>query len=372
MKILMVVWNFYPNTAYTNHTKATVRGMRECGCEVDVLSIKPLLKEDSDCISGQKVTSKAIIPTAMGMLYDYLLLKKSIKDYNAVYCTVSDIRVINTAMHEAHKYGLPIVHERTEMPDIFYNDTPKSRRALKEYLNQVSAFDKIFAISSPIRDYFIENGVPAEKIHIDPMIVDPHRFDGIHKQKQSYRYVAYCGNLSNSKDGVADLIEAYGMSKAKNTHKLMLIGTKPTGDEKKIYDCLIEKYDLEDEIIFRGQVNRDEMPQILTDADVLLLSRPDNRQALGGFPTKLGEYLSTGNPVLVTHVGDIDKYIVDSENGYLAKPNDPKDFSEKLDYIICNYDKALKVGERGKELAYDAFNYRLQTKKVVNIIDTLL
>lgn len=29
MKILVVVWNFYPNTAYTNHTKSTVRGFRE-------------------------------------------------------------------------------------------------------------------------------------------------------------------------------------------------------------------------------------------------------------------------------------------------------------------------------------------------------
>lgn len=372
MKILMVVWNFYPNTAYTNHTKATVRGMRECGCGVDVLSIKPLLREDSDCINGQKVTSKSMISTTLGMLSDYLLLKKSIKNYDVVYCTVSDNRIINTAMYEAQRHGLPIVHERTEMPDIFYDDTPKSQRALKSYLNKVSAFDKIFTISNPIRDYFIENGVPAEKIHIYPMIVDPNRFDGIHKQKKAYRYVAYCGNLSNSKDGVADLIEAYGRSKSKNTYKLMLIGTKPSGDEKNLYDGLIMKYGLEDKIVFRGQVSRDEMPQILTDADVLLLCRPDNRQALGGFPTKLGEYLSTGNPVLVTRVGDIDKYIVDSENGYLAKPNDPKDFSEKLDYIISNYDKALTVGERGKELAYDAFNYRVQTQKVVNIIDTLL
>ena len=42
MKILVVVWNFYPNTAYTNHTKATVRGFRELGAERDVYSINSL------------------------------------------------------------------------------------------------------------------------------------------------------------------------------------------------------------------------------------------------------------------------------------------------------------------------------------------
>ena len=372
MKILMVVWNFYPNTAYTNHTKATVRGMRECGCGVDVLSIKPLTQDDEDCIKEQKKTATSVIPTALGMIKDFCLLKKKVKEYDVVYCATSDIRVINLVMKEAHKYRLPVIHERTEMPDFYYESISKSQHELNIYLKKVSNFDKIFTISNPIRDYFIGNGVPAEKIHIYPMIVDPHRFDGIHKQNQSYRYVAYCGNLSNSKDGVADLIEAYGRSKTRNTHKLMLIGTKPSGDETNLYNGLIMKYGLEDKIVFRGQVSRDEMPQILTDADVLLLCRPDNRQALGGFPTKLGEYLSTGNPVLVTRVGDIDKYINDAENGYLAKPNDPQDFSEKLDYIICNYDKALKVGERGKELAYEAFNYRVQTQKVVNIINTLL
>lgn len=51
MNILFVVWNFYPNTAYTNHTKATVRGMCESGCVVDVLSIKPLVTKENMCIS---------------------------------------------------------------------------------------------------------------------------------------------------------------------------------------------------------------------------------------------------------------------------------------------------------------------------------
>ena len=54
MKILVVVWNFYPNTAYTNHTKSTVRGFRELGAECDVYTIKPLtvaefVFEDSLC-----------------------------------------------------------------------------------------------------------------------------------------------------------------------------------------------------------------------------------------------------------------------------------------------------------------------------------
>lgn len=372
MNILFIVWNFYPNTAYTNHTKATVRGMHESGCQVDVLSLKPTLCVEQSCIVGQSVVAGGWGRTAVGTLKDFGLLMKSIKVYDLIYCACSNMCVIRLAMWLARKHHIPIVHERTEFPDIFYSNSSTSQKALKRYLQSVALFDRIFVISHPIKDYFIDNGVPVEKLHIYPMIVDPHRFDGLTKQNVGYRYMAYCGNLSNSKDGVADLIEAYGRSKSKDKYRLMLIGAKPSSKEMKNYDEIISRYKIVENVIFRGQVNREEMPQLLTDAEVLLLCRPDNRQALGGFPTKLGEYLSTGNPVLVTKVGDIDKYIVDGKNGYLASPGSVKEFSEKMDYIVDHYEEAVIVGKQGRELALNEFNYSVQTRSVVNVLKSLV
>ena len=49
---------------------------------------------------------------------------------------------------------------------------------------------------------------------------------------------------------------------------------------------------------------------------MLVLARPDNIQAKGGFPTKLGEYLATGNPVVVTKVGEIPNYLIDGVNAF--------------------------------------------------------
>lgn len=372
MNILFIVWNFYPNTAYANHTKATVKGMYECGCRVDVLSLKPITSFEQTCIAGQSIVTRGVIRTALGTFKDFLLLAKSIKYYDLVYCACSDMRVISLALRYARKHHIPIVHERTEFPDIFYCNTTKSQKALKKYLQSVGQFDMVFVISHPIKNYFIENGVPPEKLHIYPMIVDPHRFDGLIKRDIGFRYMAYCGNLSNSKDGVADLLEAYGRSNAKNKYRLMLIGATPDSREMSVYQEIIVRYDLAKNVIFRGQVQRDEMPRLLMDAEVLLLSRPNNRQALGGFPTKLGEYLSTGNPVLVTRVGDIDKYIVDGKNGYLALPESVEEFAEKMDYIVGHYEEAKKVGLQGKELALNEFNYFVQTSIIVKILNTLV
>lgn len=372
MRILYVVSTFYPNTAYTNRNKAAVRGFLENGSQCDVLSIRPLVTKESMCVNRIVVPRSSRLKTTFYTILNMMKARRAIKDYDVVYCATYTLPIVKMIIRCAQKYKKVAIHERTEMPDIILEITGEKQSSFEAYLSESKRFNHLFVISTPIQDYFIKHGVSEEKIDIFPMIVDPHRFDGLTKQNVGYKYIAYGGNMNNSKDGIAELIESFARSKTRKTHKLMLIGNKPTGTQKEIYDSILARYEVKDEVVFRGQVDRDEMPQLLIDADLLVLCRPNNRQALGGFPTKLGEYLSTGNPVLVTRVGDIDKYIVDGVNGYLAKPDDIEDFSQRMDAIIESYPEAQVVGQKGKELALDAFNYKVQTKKVLDIIESEL
>jgi len=63
-----------------------------------------------------------------------------------------------------------------------------------------------------------------------------------------------------------------------------------------------------------------------------------------GFPTKLGEYLASGNPTLVIGVGEIQDYLTDNLDCYIAVPGDILSLKNKLLEIIKNYPKAKKVG----------------------------
>ena len=110
------------------------------------------------------------------------------------------------------------------------------------------------------------------------------------------------------------------------------------------------------------------MPQYLKNAEVLVLSRPDNIQAAYGFPTKLGEYLMTGNPVVVTRVGELDNFLEDGKSCLFAKPGDAQHFAKKLKWTLENPAEAKEIGAKGKQVAEVSFNYKIEGKKIAEVI----
>ena len=200
------------------------------------------------------------------------------------------------------------------------------------------------------------------------MIVDTSRFLGIEKQS-SEKYIAYCGTASNNKDGVDELIRAFAILVSKHPdYKLYIIGNTPSKDQRFGNLELVKSLGIEKNVVFTGIVSRDEIPQLLKNAEILALDRPDNLQAKYGFPTKLGEYLLTGNPVVVTNVGDIPLFLKNGISAFIADPQNAQSFADKLCWVIEHPKEAKVVGENGKRIAEMSFSYLTETKKLVNII----
>ncbi len=131
---------------------------------------------------------------------------------------------------------------------------------------------------------------------------------------------------------------------------------------------LIENLGVKNSVIFTGIVSAAEIPQILKNATVLALDRPDSLQAQCGFPTKLGEYLLTENPVVVTKVGDIPLFLKDGETALLAEERNPHEFSSKLLWALEHPAEAIEIGKAGAQVAMREFNYLNETKKIIKAI----
>lgn len=202
--------------------------------------------------------------------------------------------------------------------------------------------------------------------------MDTHRFNINPPSPVSYDYICYCGSLTLEKDGVNILIESFWrIASHYQALKLLLIGKGDTVEEEEAVKDLVRKLGAENRVVFTGQMSRTEVPEYLCNARILALARPNSKIADAGFPSKLTEYLSTGRPVVVTKVGEIPVYLKDNETAFLCEPDSVDAFAERLDYVLKNYEHALAIGIKGRELTSTVFNYSYQTRRISEFISSL-
>ena len=125
--------------------------------------------------------------------------------------------------------------------------------------------------------------------------------------------------------------------------------------DKTLQENLIETLSLQNNVKYVGILTRTEIPTFLAGAKILVLARPQSKQAEGGFPTKLGEYLASGVPVCCTKVGEIPLYLNDKESVFFVEPGSPVSFMETMKYIIENPIEASEVGADGRLIAENTF-----------------
>jgi len=201
------------------------------------------------------------------------------------------------------------------------------------------------------------------------MVVDPLRFECITKTiKNAEKIITYCGGLDGDKDGVPILIKSFSLIADEfPLFKLQLVGSLHNESTRLNLRSLVQKLNINDKVIFTGRIRRDNIPEYLCNSDFLVLARPNNKQAEGGFPTKLGEYLATGKPVVVTNVGEISNFLIDQKNAFVAEPDSAEKFANKLREALLNKNSS-QIGLEGKKLVHNEFHYLTQAKELEKFI----
>ena len=363
--------SYQPSTAGTNHLLAYMKGLGELGVHCRVYYLYPDKKESRIGSLGniehiflwerQKLFKDKYLCSLMSL---FLFRREMMKE--------RPIYVVGTSMFLPFicKRGFRVYHERTEHPEVSGTISGFVGKFLfNKYLKAIKKIDGLFVISNNLRQCFIDDyGVDSNKVHVVNMVVDAERFKGLKKQK-SERYIAYCGTASNNKDGVDQLIRSFALtSKVHQDVKLMIIGKTPDSGQEFENKNLVKELGIEGKVVFTGIIPAEHMPQVLMNAEVLALDRPDNLQAKHGFPTKLGEYLLTGNPVVVTTVGDIPGFLKDGESAVFSKPDDPESFSSRLNWVLSHKEEGREIGKRGQEVAMKEFNYFIESQKLAKVI----
>lgn len=373
-----IIYSSYsPNTAATNRMLSFIRAYDELSIKGTVVFVSP--NQGYDRIDKQyKNLSIRYLWKRFPLSQRRTLISRA---YERIYRDIAYHRFIhslkkgdNVLLYDPHKAlkdlvkkkGIKVYHERTENPMVVPISEVKEQQL---YLEACKKVNGLFVISTALKRFFINIGVDERKIKIVNMTVDQSRFTNLKKQSNKEKYIVYCGNGTNNKDGMDELIKAFAITH--QTHpevKLYIVGPMPDKQDEAGNLKLIDDLGIKDNVVFKGIQPANAIPQILKDATICALDRPDSVQAQNGFPTKLGEYLLSETPVVVTKVGDIPLFLKDKENAMLAEQRNPEDFSNKMNWLLDHPKEAASIGTNGADLARRSFNPIIEAEKIVNVI----
>lgn len=232
------------------------------------------------------------------------------------------------------------------------------------YPVSIKMFDGMFIMTRSLEKYFNKWKNKNAFTDITPLTIDINLFKKSYSPIINSPYIAYSGSLSNKKDGVDILIRAFAkISSDYPELKLIIIGGG-SGLEK-LKELANSQIENKNKITFTGLIDYKNIPAYIKNAKILALARPNSVQAEGGFPSKLGEYLATGNPVVVTNTGEIGYYLKDKINVIIAEPGSIDDFANKLKWTLDNPSVAKQIGQKGIEVVEKNFDSTIIGEKIL-------
>ncbi|MEB2781269.1 glycosyltransferase family 4 protein [Algoriphagus sp. C2-6-M1] len=361
MIIYLIIGENKSGSAAINRCNLFIKGINEKNSDKAKLKI---FKNRNYSLKGFSILYKLLI---LVCVHFYILFNRS--STFIFYGEFSNLYFIKLLKSRKSKW----ISERNEFPSHIISSsisTLSYKRSVR-YDLFMSNFDALITCSEALRIYYSKFISPNSPIFILPAIVNTDLFytKGEYN-KTKVRYITYCGDWGNNKDGVPDLIRAFNVfSKNHIDFKLQLIGSTSNLKDYNEIKSLILKFNLGSKVELVGRVSHSSVPNFYQYADILVLCRPSNKQAEGGFPSKVVEYLASGKPVLVTDVGELSNYFVDNLNIFYSKAN-YHHFSQRLSEIVQDWDNSLSVGNKGREVS-QIFSYQRVSDKFLQLIKTL-
>ncbi|MFC1961621.1 glycosyltransferase [Chloroflexota bacterium] len=280
----------------------------------------------------------------------------------------------NIALHHyARKHGVPYaLQAHGSLPRIM------SKKALKQ------AFDicwgktllrdaaGVIAVTPIEMQQYLDAGASQEKIHVIPHGVDTEEFaslppKGTFKHKYGIaadqKIVLYLGRLHKIK-GLDLLVKAFAELRKTLPNVILVIAGPDDGYFKELNN-LVATLKLGDKVIFAEALYEQDKLSAYVDADIYVL--PSTYEIFG---ITVLEALACGTPVIVTDRCGLADTIKDRAG--LVVGYDQKQLGDALQRLLADDKLRSELGEKGKTLARDEFNWENIAAEVEKLYQEIL
>ncbi|MCK4421143.1 glycosyltransferase family 4 protein [candidate division WOR-3 bacterium] len=213
----------------------------------------------------------------------------------------------------------------------------------KPYLKHgLKKADCIFAASEEIKK-ITQQLVPNREVTalvnpVDTELFSPEVPPCINKEKDEF--ILVCPRRLVEKNGVHLLIEAIPDILSAHNVKLVIAGDGPlrTGIESRIKQLGIEK-----EVMLLGTIPNEEMPSILTSADLIVIPSLMEATSIAAL-----ESMASGKAIAASNVGGLPE-IIDESVGFLMESGNPDDYTDKINIALSDVKLLKEKGRRARK-----------------------
>jgi glycosyltransferase involved in cell wall biosynthesis len=183
---------------------------------------------------------------------------------------------------------------------------------------------------------------PAKTVVIPNGIEDKFDIKRINRNDSEFN-ILYLGLLVPYK-GIEYAVYTAKILRDRNIRfKWTFVGGWSSAEFRKLIIGLIEKFDLNDQMIFAGEKINDEKWEYFYTADVLCL--PTYTDLM---PLCILEGMMMSLPVVTTSLRTLPYIVDDKINGLLSPPKDPEKMANNIEFLYKNKKIAMEMGNAGR------------------------
>lgn len=209
---------------------------------------------------------------------------------------------------------------------------------------------------------------------IDFSVFDPHIYDRATitemrealSMRENDFIVTFIGRLTIEK-GIMDYVEVMAeLLRDNHDIKGLVVGDALEDEHKAVsrsqLEVILREKGINNKVTLTGF--RDDVPELIAVSDVVVL--PSKRE---GFGMVLAEAAAMEKPVVAFRCRGVEEAVIDGKTGFIIEPGDIGGFTEAIQFLYNNRNRAREIGQAARVEAIGRFGQEEVLKRYVAIYE---
>ncbi len=317
----------------------------------------------------------------------HTLIHRFVKNYNIQILHIHDLRLVDTGLNVAFRYGLPLVadlHENYPALMQMMKGRHDPQRGLdqrerweKIELESVHRASRVITVADEAKERLMQKGIPAEKILVLENTVDMDKFLAAPVDQELVRrfkpnfVLTYVGHLNDTHRGIQTVIEAMALLKDEIPElQFMAAGSLRTPYHEMLYD-MITQAGLQERVHFTGWLDESQFVSYIEASDICLCPHLANDHTNATFPNKVYLYHLFKKPVITSNALPLQRYMEKTGGGLVFQSGDAKMLADLIRMLYARPDVRREMALRGHQAVVERYNWQNSAQDLVSLYHQL-